>query len=354
VGAGQQSAEKRVKPSEEKSNNNAAISERRDDASCIQYPIKDVYFYSTMPVSNCDDFEHVPFLKMEDAKIIAQTGFFSFIAVFLAFLAVVNSGSGQTVQYLDPWTKDFLLGKDTIFPLVSLFLLGVTSFVFLKQWGYYYLIEGGGKQGIIARKIKTVNHLEKTMDMLLAIYGALLFPMSVFPLQWLFFFMLYAFLVAFRSGVTLMRKTFSQWLANNSSPTERFRAWLRKRIGLKAQRKQGFVTKEWYYKSLEFNYRKDELKKLMEKGDLSKRDFEKIKEKFGIRFVLTGWIISDLILGTISGITGFALYVTYPWNGIPIIRVLIYFSVLSVILLLHYGLRTIIQPIVRLAVKKPR
>jgi hypothetical protein len=285
---------------------------------------KDVYFYSIEPVVACDEFKYVPFLKIEDAKVITLTGFFAYVAVLLAFIGVVNSGTGQTVSFLDPWTRDFLLGKDNIFPIASLFLLGVTIFVFLKQWGYYYLVEGGGKQGIIAGEIKTVNHLEKSMDMMLAIFGALLFPLSAFPLQWLLFFAIYTLLVALRCFLTLLRKTFYGWL-KYGNPLERVSARLRRSLGRKPQERKKIDVKNWYYDSLNFNYRK--------------------KENLKVKFVLTGWVISDLIFAGTSLMLYVILRNVYPWNPNPTIKLLTYVLTLSLILVLYYCIRIFSHPL---------
>lgn len=179
-----------------------------------------------------------------------------------------------TFPYLDPWTKAYLLGMDdTYYIFAALFLLIPTLAIFKKQWDYYYSPEGkrGGKQGIFQKTIRYVNKREKFTDETLAFAGAFLFPAAFLPVYWFLAFSIYCSLVIFRCVLTLRRKAYAREL-----------------------RKKGEIVRSWYDQSLE--------------------EIHNNIEKYKVKKVLIGWILSEIIFIAV-GLSLFWFYSsTYFWN----------------------------------------
>jgi len=198
-----------------------------------------------MLFSGIKNFRELPYLKEEHAIGILSIGVVGLIVA-----------TWDILRTLDPWAEIFFGQRktDLSYFVAVLILLIVTGIIAWKQLSYYYAEHGTGKQGIFKYKIKQVNPLEMTLDILLAMIGALLFFFTALPTLWFLLLSIYSVLVVSRCFFTLLRKQFAEYL-----------------------RKRNKEIPSWYESSLNREH-----------------------NRLTVKFVLGGWICSHSFVGIYS------------------------------------------------------
>lgn len=154
---------------------------------------------------NIKPFRKATYLKEDAARSAMAAGL---VGIILPVLFILSE--------LDPWANMYFnLKKIDFFYRYSVFILIIVSaFIAYKQWGYYYWEEDGGKKGIFKCKVQQVNALERELDIILAVTGALLFAFAELPVYWFLALAVYSILALLRCCFTLMRKHFADYLKN--------------------------------------------------------------------------------------------------------------------------------------------
>lgn len=243
-----------------------------------------VSFFNIVPFSGINSFDDLPFLKPENAHKVFGMGVATFLAIILHFISILP----------DPWTKRFLVAynKDVSYFIAPIILALLTFAMLYKQYSYYYSDELLGKQGIFKKSIKQVNPRERSIDILLALFGASLFPMTLLPIFWFLMLSFYSFLVILRCFFTLRRPIYAKKLKGEEEPIDR-----------------------WYYEALEKLH----------------------NNVYTVKLVLGGWIVTHSLVLCYS----FSVFLLLYWSFLHLVviaGILIFMGVVGGLLYLYFGL----------------
>lgn len=90
--------------------------------------------------------------------------------------------------------------------------LTITARFGFKQWRYYFMESGIGKEGIFIQTLGHVSVLEETLDALLCLVSGLLVSACALPTVWFAVLAAYSMCVIVRASLTLLRPFFARRL----------------------------------------------------------------------------------------------------------------------------------------------
>jgi hypothetical protein len=214
--------------------------------------------------------------KFNDLKYLDRPISIDLLIAFPLTLAAIIIGilAAFAIGAPDPWTRDFFSKyADPYYLIIMAFLLALTLIIAYKQYGYYYRIDGKGKEGIFVNNIRQVNYLETHMDWALAFVGALLFVFVLLPsFSWFMCLSFYSLLVVLRCFFTLSRPLFAQ-----------------------KQKEKGKTVTPWY----------EEWREPCIKTKKRGRD----DDQYLVKPVLGGWILTHSVIAISSLAMGSILFV---------------------------------------------
>jgi len=217
----------------------------------------------------------------------------------------------EDIKQTDSWNSP----EAPLRGLPKYIVLVVTGAIAGKQLSYYY-IKGGTKGAVFSTTIFYMNALERSLDWLLAIEGALLLPWSTcHPTTWVFGFFLYCVVALARMIVTLRRSVYAEYWSKHELEDPLIYPW----------------------STYPFHWVSDvELHGLPPKPeDLSDKEFLlwvfknsllahhipiDTPHEASVREILWGWRFSFLVHGTVAFVLGILTIVSWVWLGAAVTR----------------------------------